>query len=71
MKTVFTTLFRTKFGFRPVDPLDDGLGDDIAAERREPQAIRFDADDSADIQRFWNEVERDINTGRAVEFAEE
>lgn len=71
MKTVFTTPFRTKFGFRPVDPLADGLGDDIAAERRESQAIRFDADDSADIQRFWNTVERDIHTGGAVEFAEE
>ncbi|MDO4773928.1 MAG: hypothetical protein Q4A37_02280 [Candidatus Saccharibacteria bacterium] len=71
MKTVFTTLFRTKFGFRPVDPLADGLGDDIAAERRESQAIHFDADDSADIQRFWSTVEQDIHTGGAVEFAEE
>lgn len=71
MKTVFTTLFRTKFGFRPVDPLADGLGDAIMAERREAQAMRLEEDDATDIQRFWSRVEKDIESGGAVDFAEE
>lgn len=71
MKLFTATLLQKKIGFQPVDPLDDGLGDDIEEERHESQAIHFEMDDTDDIQRFWSAVEHDIHAGGAVDFAEE
>lgn len=46
--------------FDPIDPLGDGLGDDIAAEQREPEAITsLDDTPSQDLEQFWGEVVKD------------
>ena len=65
------SLFRPRIRFQPIDPLADGLGDEIAKEQRESQAINLNQSDVTDIQKFWTEVEEDIRTGNAIEFAED
>lgn len=46
--------------FAQPDPLGDGLGDDIAAEQREPEAITSLEDaSSSDLEKFWGEVVKD------------
>ncbi len=41
--------------FNPIDPLGDGLGDDIAAERKEPEAITDLSDplDAQELAQTW------------------
>ena len=56
MQNLFSKIFGHKVGFLPVDPLADGLGEEIAKERREPQAIRLDTDEVEDIRHFWSRV---------------
>ena len=63
--------FNKRLQFRPVDPLANGLSDEIALERREPQAIRLEVESEEDLQRFWTEVVADIRGGGAVDFSEE
>ena len=36
------TFFHPRIQFEPIDPLADGLGEEIAREQQEPQAIRLD-----------------------------
>ena len=68
--TTLLSLFRQRVEFEPIDPLGDGLGDAIAAERNEPQAITLnDFDD--DTGQFWHAIENDIHTGDLVSFDEE
>ena len=61
MQNLFKKLVGHKVGFLPVDPLADGLAEEIAKERREPQAIRLDADEVEDIRRFWSSVNDSID----------
>jgi hypothetical protein len=61
MQNIFKKLFGHKVGFLPVDPLADGLAEEIAKERREPQAIRLDANEVEDIRRFWSSVNDSID----------
>lgn len=61
MQNIFKKLFGHKVGFLPVDSLADGLAEEIAKERREPQAIRLDADEVEDIRRFWSSVNDSID----------
>ena len=61
MQNIFKKLFGYKVGFLPVDPLADGLAEEIAKERREPQASRLDADEVEDIRRFWSSVNESID----------
>ena len=61
MQNIFKKLFGHKVGFLPVDPRADGLAEEIAKERREPQAIRLDADEVEDIRRFWSSVNDSID----------
>lgn len=61
MQNIFKKLFGYKVGFLPVDPLADGLAEEIAKERREPQAIRLYADEVEDIRRFWSSVNDSID----------
>lgn len=69
---IFTKIFSKSLAFQPVDPLADGLGDQIAAEKQESQAFHFDDTDIADgLQRFWSDVETDIHSGGALDFSEE
>ena len=57
MQNLFNKLFGSKIGFSPIDPLADGLAEEIIKEQREPQAIRLDADDIEDIRKFWSRVD--------------
>ena len=57
MQNLFNKLFGSKIGFSPIDPLADGLAEEIIKEQREPQAIRLDADDIEDIRRFWSRAD--------------
>ena len=64
------TFFHPRIQFEPIDPLADGLEEEIAREQQEPQAIRLDQSDITDIQRFWTDVEEDLHRGNSVEFSE-
>ena len=57
MQNLFNKLFGRKIGFSQIDPLADGLAEEIIKEQREPQAIRLDADDIEDIRRFWSRAD--------------
>ena len=57
MQNLFNKLFGSKIGFSPIDPLADGLAEEIIKEQREPQAIRLDADDIEDIRKFWSRAD--------------
>lgn len=51
-----------KLRFQPVDPLDDGLGDDIAREQSQTEVRAFQQDlDGESLVDFWSQVERDIH----------
>jgi hypothetical protein len=55
------SIFRRRIQFSTPDPLGNGLGDDIAAERREPEAIMSLEDTQAsDLETFWSEVVKDV-----------
>lgn len=57
MQNLFNKLFGRKVGFLPVDPLADGLDEEIIKEPQEPQAIRLDVDEIEDIRQFWSRVD--------------
>ena len=57
MQNLLNKLFGSKVGFLPIDPLADGLAEEIIKEQREPQAIRLDADDIEDIRKFWSRAD--------------
>ena len=61
MQNLFNKLFGSKIGFSPIDPLADGLAEEIIKEQREPQAIRLDADDIEDIRKFWSSANGDFD----------
>ncbi len=48
--------------FHPIDPLGDGLGDDIAAERREPEAINdlYDMIDPHALEQKWGALLKEV-----------
>ena len=67
-----TALFaRPVVEFEPIDPFGDGLGDEIAAEQNEPQAISLTEYDDGDTRQFWRAVEEDLHSGNLVEFSAE
>ncbi len=57
-------IFRThsQIQFDPVDPLGDGLGDDIAAEQREPEAIHdlHDMIDPYALEQRWSALLEEV-----------
>ena len=57
MQNLLNKLFGRKVGFLPVDPLADGLAEEIIEEQQEPQAIRLDVDEIEDIRQFWSRVD--------------
>lgn len=57
MQNLLNKLFGRKVGFLPVDPLADGLAEEIIKEQQEPQAIRLDVDEIEDIRQFWSRVD--------------
>lgn len=48
--------------FSPIDPLGDGLGDDIAAERSEPEAITDLSDpiNASDLAMSWGALLEEV-----------
>jgi hypothetical protein len=55
------SIFHHHIGFSKPDPLGNGLGDEIAAEQREPEAITsLDDTSSQDLEAFWGEVVKDV-----------
>lgn len=54
MQNLFNKLFGSKIGFSPIDPLADGLAEEIIKEQQESQAIRLDVDEIEDIRKFWS-----------------
>ena len=56
------SLFSRTLQFEPVDPLGDGLREDIASEQSDPDTLAFQNDiDGQSLVDFWNEVGRDIH----------
>lgn len=54
--------FPRKLQFEYVDPLGDGLGDDIAREQSNPEVLAFQQDiNGDDLTAFWSQVENDIH----------
>lgn len=47
--------------FEKIDPLGDGLDDDIAAERREEVITLEDHPDETALEKYWQFVEEDIH----------
>jgi len=45
----------------PIDPLADGLAEEIIKEQRESQAIRLDADEIEDIRKFWSRADSNFD----------
>ncbi len=59
---MFSLFSSPKLEFEPVDPLGDGLGDDIEAMRSNPEVVAFQQDiDGQALTEFWNRVEQDIH----------
>lgn len=55
------SLFHRKLSFEPIDPLADGLGDDIEAEQSEPE--RFELYEQLDIRlaEAWDRILEDTH----------
>lgn len=52
-------LFHHTVSFKKVDPLGDGLREEIEAEQLEPEAIRLE-DDYSELSERWQQIEEDI-----------
>jgi hypothetical protein len=51
-------LFHPRISFDPVDPLGDGLGDEIMHEQLEPEAITLEEDiNASELSQFWQSVD--------------
>ncbi len=48
--------------FQPIDPLGDGLREEIAAEQQEPDAIEGleEGLDEQELSAFWSDVKKDV-----------
>ena len=57
MQNLFNKLFGSKVGFSSIDPLADGLAEEISKEQRESQAIRLGVDEIEDIRKFWSRAD--------------
>lgn len=54
-------LFHHTISFKKVDPLDDGLREEIEAEQLEPEAITLEKGLSeGQLEEYWQSVEKDI-----------
>jgi hypothetical protein len=55
------SIFHQHPHFRPIDPLGDGLGDEIAAERAEPEHIELEESlDSSQLNEAWDAICSDL-----------
>lgn len=54
-------LFHHRIAFKKIDPLGDGLREEIQQEQREPEAILLeDSVDEGQLSDYWQSVEADI-----------
>lgn len=53
--------FKRKLAFQPVDPLGDGLGDEIAHEQRESEAILLEEQLDDQLASKWDEILNDVH----------
>lgn len=53
------SFFKRILAFQPIDPLGDGLGDDIAAERAEPDHFELHEQLDGRLAGEWEEILRD------------
>lgn len=53
-------LFHHTISFDDIDPLDDGLREEIEAEQMEPEAITLEEVDETQLEQYWQSVEKDI-----------
>lgn len=50
-----------RIAFQPIDPLGDGLREEIVAEQQEPEAITTLEDvGGEELSAFWSDVEKDV-----------
>lgn len=54
------SIFHHHIGFTKHDPLDDGLGDMIAAEQSESDHITLADDDGQQLTAFWDGVSKNL-----------
>lgn len=55
------SLFSHHVSFKKIDPLDNGLHEEIASEQLEPQAITLEEGvDEGQLSDYWQSVEADI-----------
>jgi len=54
------SLFHRKISFTKHDPLGDGLGDLIDAERAEGDSITLADEDGQQLAAFWNGVSKNL-----------
>ena len=67
-------LFNHHISFKPIDPLGNGLREEIVAEQQEPDAIDSleEGLDGQQLYDFWQSVERDVeNDPEWVHFSED
>jgi len=55
------SLFHHPVAFKQIDPLGDGLREEIEQEQMEPESITLeDGVDEGQLSQFWQSVEADI-----------
>lgn len=54
------SIFRHRISFSQQDPLDDGLGDMIAAEQSDDNLISLRDEDGQQLTDFWNGVSKNL-----------
>ncbi len=55
------TLFKHHIAFKQIDPLGNGLREEIVAEQSEPDAITLtETVNENELTQYWQSVERDI-----------
>ena len=63
MMSLFSIVPPQKLQFTPIDPLGDGLGEEIQREQSDPDNIAFQQDiDGGNLTAFWSKVEQDIHS---------
>lgn len=54
------SLFHHSISLSAIDPLADGLNEDIAKEQQEPEAITLEDISETELENYWTTVESDI-----------
>lgn len=71
MSSILKNPFRSEVAFEAVDPLADGLGDDIKLEQAEAGISLEDTPDADHLSSFWEAVVEDAHKDKDWGFADE